>query len=65
MEVFGLEGITELKRIHTLLFHLKEIKTPRGHDSLINGIQSHSMYLDFVLKKLDWGEGIPEPEAEL
>lgn len=53
------------KNPHAPHFYLREIKTPRGHDSLINGIQSHSMYLDFVLKKLDWGESIPEPEAEL
>ena len=53
------------KNPHAPHFHLKEIKAPKGHDSLINGIQSRSMYLDFVLKKLDWGESIPETEAEL
>lgn len=28
-------------------------------------IFNHALYLDFVLKKLDWGESIPETEAEL
>lgn len=68
VEVFGLEGSIELKKKknpHVPLNHLKEIKTPRVHDFLVNGIQSHSMYLNFVLKKPDWGESIPERESEL
>lgn len=41
------------------------MKTPRVYDFLVNSIQSLSMYLNFVLKKLDWGESIPEREGEL
>lgn len=66
VEVFGLEGIIELKKNpHAPHIHLKEIKTPRVHNFLVSGIQSRSMYLNFVLKKLDWGESIPEREAKL
>lgn len=64
-QVFGLEGILEQKIPHAPHIHLKEIKTPRSQPFLITGIQSRSMYLDFVLKKLDWGESIPERKAEL
>lgn len=41
------------KSPHAPHIHLEEIKTPRGQDFLISGIQSRCMYLDFVLKKLD------------
>lgn len=65
VEVFGLEGSIEEKYPHAPYIHPKKIKTSRGQTFLITGIQSHSMYLDFVLKKLDWGESIPERKAEL
>lgn len=65
VEAFGLEEITELKNPYAPHIHPNVIKTPRGQDSLISDIRSCSMYLDFVLKKLVWGENIPEREAEL
>lgn len=55
----------EPKYLHFTHTHLKEIKTPRGQEFLISSFQSCSMYLDFVLKKLDWGKSIPEREVEL
>lgn len=65
VKVFGLEGIIEQKNPHAPCIHLKKIRTPRGRNFLISAIQSCSIYLDFVLKKLDWGESIPERKAEL
>lgn len=65
VEVFGLEGSIKEKYPHAPHIHLKKIKTSGVQTFLITGIQSRSMYLDFVLKKLDWGESIPERKAEL
>lgn len=65
VEVIGLEGSIEGRYPHAPHIHLKKIKTSIGQTFLITGIQSRSMYLNFVLKKLGWGESIPERKAEL